>query len=175
MRLWGKVSLILGPLILVTALDVLSFVRPFRSHPKSAPSWGIKSVQGELAFFRVGSPQEPGAFINSRSYQELDELSQASIKHGWYLHYRDPNDPAPKLHADGFYSLPNGVGPCSETAIPYWSLLLLGCVPPIVLMGCLIAHADQYRRPKGLCGQCSYDLRGNTSGIWPECGTKWDE
>jgi len=28
----------------------------------------------------------------------------------------------------------------------------------------------RYRRRRGLCSQCGYDLRGNTTGVCPECG-----
>ena len=29
----------------------------------------------------------------------------------------------------------------------------------------------RYRRERGLCERCAYDLTGNTSGVCPECGT----
>lgn len=178
MRLWGTVSLIFGPLILVAAVDIVSFVCPFRSHPKTAPAWGIRSERGELAFVRLGEPQIPAAFIASPSYRKLDEIGQAGVKNGWYLRYRDPNDRSPRLvlpwDGDGFFFVGNYVGPCSEIVFSYWPLFfLLGCLPPIAALGYVIAHADRYRRPKGLCQRCSYDLRGNSTGICPECGTKW--
>lgn len=36
------------------------------------------------------------------------------------------------------------------------------------------ALASLWNRPPGLCNKCGYDLRGNTSGVCPECGAAVD-
>jgi hypothetical protein len=47
------------------------------------------------------------------------------------------------------------------------------CVPGLLLAVMLSQRAVRSWRGRGqlLCGPCSYDLTGNTSGICPECGT----
>ena len=30
------------------------------------------------------------------------------------------------------------------------------------------------RRMTGVCPACAYDMTGNLTGVWPECGTAWD-
>jgi len=50
----------------------------------------------------------------------------------------------------------------------------------IVVYSILISHILKTRREakaereKGLCPNCKYDIRGNTSGICPECGNPVD-
>ncbi len=53
-----------------------------------------------------------------------------------------------------------------HAAIPMWVLLLI--VAELTLF-----HYWRRRPPSvdGLCDACQYDLRGNVSGICPECGT----
>jgi hypothetical protein len=47
--------------------------------------------------------------------------------------------------------------------VPLWVPLLIAAVPTLWL-----GHCD--RRPKpGRCQRCGYDLRGNVSGLCPEC------
>lgn len=36
----------------------------------------------------------------------------------------------------------------------------------------VLATDDYWRRSRGLCVRCGYDLTGNTSGRCPECGAK---
>ena len=49
---------------------------------------------------------------------------------------------------------------------PFWITFVLG-----IIAGGLLQRVP--RLPlSGLCATCSYDLRGNVSGICPECGTR---
>jgi hypothetical protein len=54
--------------------------------------------------------------------------------------------------------------------VPCWSILMLAAVWPLgdVLRGPL---RRRRRRHRGECEQCGYSLRGNVSGVCPECGT----
>lgn len=46
------------------------------------------------------------------------------------------------------------------------------CMGAIGIVGVVLAKVWANRRlPQARCRRCSYDLRGNTSGICPECGT----
>lgn len=50
-----------------------------------------------------------------------------------------------------------------------------GMVISLITYGVVIVISDWRApgpRPKGLCKNCEYDLRGNASGICPECGTR---
>ena len=49
--------------------------------------------------------------------------------------------------------------------VPIWSLALAAVVPSAWLW-----YRDRRRAP-GLCNKCGYDLRGNASGVCPECGS----
>jgi len=57
-------------------------------------------------------------------------------------------------------------GPMQATliSIPIWSLVCLSALPTALLW-----YRDRRRMP-GLCVKCGYDLRGNASGVCPECG-----
>ena len=49
---------------------------------------------------------------------------------------------------------------------PFFALVAIVVVPilpPVI---------KRKRRKRGLCVKCEYDLRGNVSGVCPECGTK---
>ncbi len=62
---------------------------------------------------------------------------------------------------------------------PYWGLIIMGTAFYAVCGGVLgavlvtiMSRSLRRRREKhGLCGGCGYDLRGNVSGLCPECGT----
>ncbi|MCL4196643.1 MAG: hypothetical protein KJZ69_04055 [Phycisphaerales bacterium] len=53
--------------------------------------------------------------------------------------------------------------------VPLWSLALATGLPSAWLW-----FRDRRRAP-GLCVHCGYDLRGNASGVCPECGAARDQ
>ena len=55
--------------------------------------------------------------------------------------------------------------------LPLWIPFVLFATYPAVAM--IRTHRRRKRqRAEGCCSTCGYDLRGNVSGICPECGTK---
>lgn len=54
--------------------------------------------------------------------------------------------------------------------IPYWSILLISCIMPVLWLIRRAAHRRRLRRAlAGLCSHCGYDLRGSVVRC-PECG-----
>jgi len=51
---------------------------------------------------------------------------------------------------------------------PYWLLFLLAGVAAFGL------HRKAQAKGNGYCVKCGYNLTGNTTGICPECGTKFE-
>ena len=49
--------------------------------------------------------------------------------------------------------------------VPLWLFVFMAGFPPECLW-----YRDRRRQP-GLCLKCGYDLRGNTSGVCPDCGS----
>ncbi len=54
----------------------------------------------------------------------------------------------------------------AECDIPFSFLLLVTAIPTAILY-----RHDRRRPPPGHCQDCGYNLKGNESGICPECGT----
>ena len=65
----------------------------------------------------------------------------------------------------------------SSDAIPWACLLAVVPWPVFFLIAYALGERDrrffQRRGAHGLCINCGYDLRGNTSGVCPECGTRF--
>jgi hypothetical protein len=57
----------------------------------------------------------------------------------------------------------------SGLSFPLWGLLALLAVYPIVAFSRGPLRRRR-RRGRGLCIRCGYDLKGNVSGVCPECG-----
>lgn len=58
-----------------------------------------------------------------------------------------------------------------RAAIPFWALTLItGAVPGLSFVRWTIHRRRRNRGGSDRCRQCAYDLRGNVSGICPECG-----
>lgn len=57
-----------------------------------------------------------------------------------------------------------------EAKFSAWSAALGFAIWPLTWL-CLGPLRSLLRRRKGLCGSCTYNLTGNTSGTCPECGT----
>lgn len=54
------------------------------------------------------------------------------------------------------------------------AILLFEVLDPSRQGGPLWQSRQERRAKKGLCLECGYDLRGNTSGVCPECGAEAD-
>ena len=52
----------------------------------------------------------------------------------------------------------------NTVVIPLWLLLVAMSIPTFMLF-------RQQQKREGFCRTCKYDLTGNESGVWPECGT----
>lgn len=54
--------------------------------------------------------------------------------------------------------------------VPLWPILAMTAILPAIWI------VKTLRRPRrGFCPECSYNLTGNTSGVCPECGTRFKE
>lgn len=52
--------------------------------------------------------------------------------------------------------------------LPHWFVSVVCVIPPTII---LYRHrCKRKRQSRSLCASCGYDLRGNISGICPECG-----
>lgn len=60
-------------------------------------------------------------------------------------------------------------GNATEVVVPLWLGVLIFGLPTTILW-----YRDR-RKPLRVCRKCAYDLRGNTSGVCPECGAGFDE
>ena len=54
-----------------------------------------------------------------------------------------------------------------QWVIPLWPVIVLSAIPTFVF----VRHWSRFRPRRGFCSTCFYDLRGNTSGVCPQCGT----
>ncbi len=70
----------------------------------------------------------------------------------WWFHWQRSSYPAPVGSKH------------TQLSIPLWAIVLLVGLPTAYLW-----RRDRRRAP-GLCPNCNYDLRANTTGICPECG-----
>jgi hypothetical protein len=61
--------------------------------------------------------------------------------------------------------------PILDVAIPSDTVIPICLFIPIALIATMMVWRRSLRRPPpGFCRRCDYDLRGNTSGLCPECG-----
>jgi hypothetical protein len=71
------------------------------------------------------------------------------------------------------YADPPGTGRMVTDTTSQWSVPL-PLISLLLLTPAVVALAGRIRRrtrhAKGLCARCGYDLRGNVSGVCPECG-----
>jgi uncharacterized paraquat-inducible protein A len=58
--------------------------------------------------------------------------------------------------------------------LPVLGVALIGAAAVMLPLWLLIRPTElqDERRAKGLCVRCGYDIRGNTSGVCPECGSR---
>ncbi len=58
-----------------------------------------------------------------------------------------------------------------QAACPIWFLPILFLMYPAIWLA-IGPLRGMRRQARGLCEKCAYDLRGNPSGLCPECGTQ---
>ncbi len=54
--------------------------------------------------------------------------------------------------------------------VPAWAVVAGFWLPPAARAAWWVAGRRRACRRRGLCAACGYDLRGNVSGVCPECG-----
>jgi hypothetical protein len=65
-------------------------------------------------------------------------------------------------------------GPFTNVGVQLWFPTALSAVLPAAWIGLRLraARRRRQRTRAGLCRRCGYDLRGNVSGVCPECGAR---
>jgi hypothetical protein len=99
------------------------------------------------------------------SYSRILSYTQAGLVNNEYgpwagFYYRGVA--VPFNHREGLFSV-------QTWRLPFWSVALLSLLYPTVTFLCG-PYRRHRRRKKGLCLQCGYSLKGNVSGVCPECG-----
>lgn len=61
--------------------------------------------------------------------------------------------------------------PFTRWSVPLWSPFFVSWLLVLPAALAFRRHRERLRRGAGLCAQCAYDLRGNESGVCPECGS----
>ncbi len=86
------------------------------------------------------------------------------IPHGWTL--IDPGDPlwGAMLYEWTWWAWRCDLGPNWCFIFPLW-------VPLVITLPFGIFALRRSRMRPGYCATCGYDLKGNVSGVCPECGT----
>jgi hypothetical protein len=145
--------------------------------------WGVSvrwrvAYRGRTHLFVVGWGGVCVVYVPTPDTIAYVRMHGVSSDEGWSIS-RAPDEPDPgpirPLPARfdfGFY-LPNVqlAGPyragsyrTGSTLWPWWIPLILVAIPTAILW-----YRDR-RPPKGCCQGCGYNLRGNVSGVCPECG-----
>lgn len=87
----------------------------------------------------------------------------------------DWNHPAPVFNVLNLELAYSRVGASSlwNLLIPYWMLAVVSLIVPAAYVRSTFRAVARHRRSaRCLCFNCGYDLRGNTSGVCPECGKR---
>jgi hypothetical protein len=144
---------------------------------RSTITWDLASIDGALRFSRVEdwhdrprSPHDsPGFRLNYFSEEQVlgdGDLSfeGSASSAGWQLL--------------GFVFCPTQVSdrPTMTFAtlyiIPLWSIVLVTLPLPMIWLRPMQRLRQWRRGRQGSCPTCSYNLKGNASGVCPECGSK---
>ncbi len=109
-------------------------------HWRLCPTCGLSFAGGCLTHFAGNAPKDISGVVGYLQFG-LGYVGQQ----GWMPYF--------ERTFFGFY-----------VSVPLWILLLLVVVPTVFLFW----HDRMY--PGHCCQRCGYDLRGNISGVCPECG-----
>jgi hypothetical protein len=172
-RRWRRIILLTISMTICTAVllmwersistgDTVSYCEFFNDHSEAA-LFSIMSYEGILNCHK-----------ESRAYwQKLGVLSSGGNHHwSWEIWGTDQFKSAGgvKSWRDYWFAF-NSNDRFIAIIIPYWSIVLLSAIYPIVYLAGLIVR--KRRRSKriasGLCLNCGYDLQGK-GGRCPECG-----
>jgi hypothetical protein len=125
-------------------------------------SYFLQSAEGAVTFTRFVRTAPSLKTYTSNS------LNTGSSSRHWRGGVRRYSPPANRL---GF-AVDSRTGPYGvqhDLVVPYYAVVVALAVWPMII------SSRQFKRwrqkPAGHCLMCSYDLKGNESGICPECGT----
>lgn len=138
---------ILLPLLIAGAWIISCFSAVEKWHSRSRYCMGLKIDNGGVLLSYDG-----GSDVRLITPKKFDF---------WTIHY----DSTP-LYSRGGWQY-------ARLTFPIWMPFALSCIPPLtILVTRPIARRLRIRRRRrrGLCMQCGYSLRGNVSGVCPECG-----
>jgi hypothetical protein len=125
----------------------------------------LKQVQAKVSFFGIAN----------REYTELNwdgcwlavngccYCGKPYAPPGTFVLALLPRGPAYCARASGQYDHMT-----RPRYIPIWAVLTASVLP--LVWSCFPLFRRHRRRRQGLCIQCGYNLKGNVSGICPECG-----
>lgn len=145
LRWWWWATLAFG--VLLSILTYLSFTWivgwvDLGAHYYVYFEHGVLVGNADVGMFAPGSLPSYGYF----------EVYQSGVYDNWVL--------LPKVDiAVGYFKCPV-------------HLVAIVIVPVLVYPLVLVLFRQRYRRKRGLCVKCGYNLTGNVSGICPECGER---
>lgn len=95
------------------------------------------------------------------------QIERAASPAGWTV----IEQPSSRFNGLAYY---NPVFTASRVMVPFFHL---GAVALLIAIACILpdflrAQREANRRWNGQCVGCGYSLRGNTSGVCPECGRR---
>jgi hypothetical protein len=171
----------------VTAASVLSLLLFAVLLAAWVGSWvdGVAVADGKLVAFRIATGDPDGSFVAlqhdwaHRSNAGVWRVFRRGAKmwHGWAGFGFGGGKAFYTVEQPGLRSGNNQSLLYSENfqitfqlvSIPLWALLPLLAVLPA--WRARSWRLERHRRRFGLCAACGYDLKGNASGVCPECGT----
>lgn len=187
LRFWRGFAVVLSSAVLIVALFLcsLSYITPYQlEYTRSLPS-EYRARQPAVVLSVYSNHGVIGVLYFRRRLVTKDGHKLDFLLHDgrWAV-----SSPAPMLgnppiwdlrqyrfrystgHLDAVPSAP-WVSDMPSVTIPYWSIMLLGGIVPILWLTRWTLHRRRNRRAlAGLCVRCGYDLRESLDRC-PECGT----
>ena len=122
-------------------------------------AWGVSLlVQPRYVSISSWSSLEPSSIAIAFADHEYYDKDI----HGWGVGQRRPRIPS-----DYGWMWPQRFrGRVTLITVPLWLPFVAVAIATAILF-----YRDRRKNAPGFCGQCGYDLTGNTSGRCPECGT----